>query len=96
MLNPDNTKLYSPQANVDYAVVPAEAEVGEMPLNFKAEHNGTYTLNFTAEEVSFSYLHLIDNLTGADVDLLSTSNYTFSALTTDDASRFRLVFTSGD
>lgn len=95
MLNPDNTKLYIPQANVDYAVVPAEAEVGEMPLSFKAEHNGTYTLSFAAEEVSFSYLHLIDNMTGADVDLLSTSNYTFSARTTDYASRFRLVFATG-
>ena len=95
MLNPDNTKLYIPQANVDYAVVPAEAEVGEMPLSFKAEHNGTYTLSFASEEVSFSYLHLIDNMTGADVDLLSTSNYTFSARTTDYASRFRLVFATG-
>ena len=95
MLNPDNTKLYIPQANVDYAVVPAEAEVGEMPLSFKADHNGTYTLSFASEEVSFSYLHLIDNMTGADVDLLSTSNYTFSARTTDYASRFRLVFATG-
>ena len=95
MLNPDNTKLYIPQANVDYAVVPAEAEVGEMPLSFKADHNGTYTLSFASEEVSFNYLHLIDNMTGADVDLLSTSNYTFSARTTDYASRFRLVFATG-
>ena len=96
MLNPDNTRLYIPQANVDCAVVTAEAEVGEMPLSFKAEHNGTYTLSFAAEEVSFSYLHLIDYITGADVDLLSTSNYTFSARTTDFSSRFRLVFAADD
>jgi hypothetical protein len=38
------------------------------------------------------YLHLIDNLTGADVDLLQMPEYTFTAKTTDYASRFRLVF----
>jgi hypothetical protein len=37
------------------------------------------------------YLHLIDNLTGTDVDLLYTPNYTFTAKTSDYASRFRLV-----
>jgi uncharacterized membrane protein len=38
------------------------------------------------------YLHLIDNMTGNDVDLLSTPSYTFEATTRDYASRFRLVF----
>lgn len=41
-------------------------------------------------------LTLIDNLTGAHVDLLSTSAYTFEAKTTDYASRFRLVFSAND
>jgi hypothetical protein len=41
-----------------------------------------------------AYLHLIDNLTGADVDLLATPSYTFAAKTTDYASRFRLVFSN--
>lgn len=68
-----------------------------------------------------NYLHLIDNLTGADVDLLvpaapevpelvegveghagdgasagSATSYTFTAKTTDYASRFRLVFSAND
>ena len=38
------------------------------------------------------YLHLIDNLTGTDVDLLATPSYTFEGKRTDYASRFRLVF----
>jgi len=65
-----------------------------MPINFKAEEDDTYTLSFTAEEVSLDYLHLIDNLTGANVDLLQTPSYTFEARTTDYASRFRLVFSA--
>ncbi|MBR5910882.1 MAG: choice-of-anchor J domain-containing protein [Bacteroidales bacterium] len=94
-----NATVFFPQDGKDYGVMYAEAQ-GEMPLHFKAEKNGTYTLGFTTEDVSFGYLHLIDNMTGTDVDLLATPSYTFDARTTDYASRFRLVFsangTNGD
>ena len=90
-LNPSHTKIYIPQNGMDYAVVHAQAE-GELPVNFKAENNGRYTLSVDIEKVSFDYLHLIDNMTGADVDLLATPTYTFNARTTDYASRFKLVF----
>ena len=92
--NSNHTKLYIPQDGVDYAVVRA-AEMGEMPVNFKAEKNGTYMLSFTTSNVEFGYLHLIDNLTGADVDLLVNPSYSFEASTTDYASRFKLVFAMG-
>ena len=65
---------------------------GEMPVSFKASENGTYTISTNAENVEMNYLHLIDNMTGADVDLLATPSYTFDARTTDYTSRFRLVF----
>ena len=94
-INPSHTKLYIPQDGNDYAVVYSKENVGEMPVNFKAESNGTYTLGFNTENVEFSYLHLIDNMTGADVDLLANPSYSFSAQTTDYASRFRLVFATG-
>ncbi len=90
-LNPSHTKIYIPQNGMDYAVVHTQAE-GELPVNFKAENNGRYTLSVDIEKVSFDYLHLIDNMTGADVDLLATPTYTFNARTTDYASRFKLVF----
>lgn len=90
-LNPSHTKVYIPQEGKDYAIV-RSATQGELPVNFKAEKNGTYTLSFSNEEVTFNYLHLIDNLTGADVDLLQQPNYTFDSRMSDYASRFRLVF----
>ncbi len=90
-LNPNHTKVYIPMEGKDYAVVYADA-AGTMPVNFKAETDGTYTMNFNTEEVSFNYLHLIDNMTGTDIDLLATPTYTFNARTTDYASRFKLVF----
>ena len=102
----NSTKIYIPQDNRDYAVVSAENE-GEMPVCFKAKENGIYTLTVNPEGVEMSYLHLIDNMTGDDVDLLSARDrgsspamrtegmsYTFTAKTTDYASRFKLVFAS--
>ena len=93
-LNPNHTKVYIPQDGKDYAVVNAKT-AGEMPLNFKAENDGTYTLSFNAKEVTFNYLHLIDNMTGVETNLLETSSYTFDARTTDYESRFKLVFAVG-
>ena len=90
-----NTKLYIPQNGKDYAVVNAESQ-GEMPINFKAAENGTYTLSINADGVAMDYLHLIDNLTGNDVDLLETPSYTFDATTSNYASRFKLVFSTSN
>ncbi len=90
-LNDNSSKVYFTEGNKDYAVVSAEAQ-GEMPVYFKAAENGTYTIDFSMDNVEFSYLHLIDNKTGNDVDLRQTPSYTFEASTIDYASRFRLVF----
>ena len=103
--------LSIPQNGTDYAVVFSQP-VGELPLNFEASENGTYTLSFENATEGLVYCHLIDNLTGADVDLLTPAGfplykggqgdsnaprqaeYTFTAKTTDYASRFRVVFAS--
>ena len=103
-LNRNSTKLYIPQGGTDYAIITSNGQ-GELPLNFKAETDGTYTITVDVDHVEMAYLHLIDNLTGADIDLLSTQNviagedpqspalsYTFTAKTTDYESRFKLVF----
>ena len=95
MLNPNNTKVFIPVEGKNYAVVRNEAQ-GEMPVNFKANENGTYTITVNAENVETNYLHLIDNMTGANVDLLQTPSYSFEAKTTDYESRFRLVFASNN
>ena len=95
VLNENNAKLYIPQNGEDYAIANAET-TGETPLNFKATRNGEYTLTVNPESVEMGYLHLIDNLTGNDVDLLATPSYTFSAKTDDYASRFRLVFSAAN
>ena len=95
-----STKIYIPQDGTDYAIACAES-TGEMPVNFKAETDGTYTISVNVDNVEMGYLHLIDNMTGADVDLLvpelveGPGSYTFTAKTTDYESRFKLVFAVG-
>ena len=73
----NSTKLYIPQGNKEYAIVNVGGRDAmhcvstEMPINFKANENGTYTLSINTENVELAYLHLVDNMTGADVDLLA-------------------------
>ena len=92
-LNDNATELYMLQGGKEMAIVRAQAQ-GELPVSFKAAENGTYTLSVNPEGVEMNYLHLIDNMTGADVDLLATPSYSFEAKTSDYASRFRLVFSA--
>ena len=91
MFNENSTKIYIPQGGKDYAVVRTQAQ-GELPVNFVAEADATYTIAFNTEDVEMEYLHLIDNLTGDDVDLLSTPSYIFEGRYSDYPSRFKLVF----
>ena len=90
-INNNNTKLYIPQGGKDYAIVAGDS-YGELPVHFKASENGFYTIAANLENVELKYLHLIDNLTGADIDLLEDESYTFNAWETNYESRFRLVF----
>ena len=110
-LNENSTRIFATEDAQDWAVavIASEAKQSsrtEQPVNFKAAKNGTYTLTVNVENMDLDYLHLIDNMTGADIDLLTPAgvpplqrgqggfNYTFTAKTTDYASRFRLVFSS--
>ena len=91
----NSTKLYITQNNTDYAVVRSEGK-GELPVGFKAESNGTYTLSFTSEGVGFTYLHLIDHMTGAEVDLLAgdsaSATYSFESQAGNFAKRFTIIY----
>ena len=88
-----NANIYIPKNGKEYAIAYCDKQ-GEMPLNFKAAKNGEYTITVGPENVELNYLHLIDNMTGADVDLLASPEYTFTAKTSDYASRLRLVFSA--
>ena len=86
-----DTKIYIPQNDGDYAIVSSNSQ-GTMPVNFKAKEMGMYTISVETEGIDLSYLHLIDRLTGEDVNLLIDSKYSFIASNSDMESRFILSF----
>ena len=86
----NRTKLFATRDKEELAIVVCEDD--EQAVNFKAANNGTYTISMKLQDVEADYLHLIDNLTGNVVDLLTTPTYTFEARTSDYPSRFRLLF----
>ncbi len=98
IFNESTCKVYIPRGGKDYAIFAYTDKIGEIPLNFKATRNGEYAISVNPDGTEFNYLHLIDNLSGADVDLLvpnpneGPASYTFTAKTSDYASRFKLVF----
>ena len=71
----NSSKLYITQGGKDYAIVSvgrdAARHVSTMDVNFKAKENGEYTITVNPEGVEMAYLHLIDNMMGMDVDLLT-------------------------
>ena len=90
----DAPMLYLRQDAKDYAIAhyAADATVGEVPVFFKVQANGKYAISVANSGLEFDYLHLVDNMTGTDIDLKGVNEYTFTANSTDYAARFKLVY----
>ncbi len=93
--NKEKTHLSFCQDKQDYAVV-YKLDQPSLPIQFKVTEKGTYTLSIESNLLGLDYLHLVDHITGADIDLLATPSYTFEASIDDYASRFKLVFQPTD
>ena len=63
-----------------------------VPVWFDAADDGVFTMSWNTQNAAFGYMHLIDNMTGADIDCLESDSYTFESHVTDMSARFRLVF----
>lgn len=87
----NSTKLYIPQKGTDYAIA-FSYRIGELPLNFKAQETGVYTLNFNGDNMTA--VSLVDMIEGAIIDLSVNDTYTFIGTSADRADRFKLVFSS--
>ena len=84
-----HTKVYVPQEDGEYAVVNG-SETNIIPVNFKASELGVYKFSVRVDNTNISYMHLIDKVTGEDVDLLIDDTYTFVGTTTEREDRFIL------
>ena len=79
--------LFIPQNGENYAIANMSDNTEAFNLNFKAATTGKYTLKYNAKG-EFSYLHVIDRLTGADTDMLLEGEYSFIASNNDNDARF--------
>ena len=76
----------------DYALVFTQPGLEYANIRFSCDEDGEYTMTWNTQNGEFSYLHLIDNIMGTDIDCLSKSEYKFTAHASDYNSRFRLMF----
>ena len=84
--------IYAHYEDRDYAVAFTKPGVGVVPIRFETSEDATYTLTWDIENGSIPYVHLIDNMTGIDIDCLTDTVYRFTSTTNDYKSRFKLVF----
>lgn len=81
--------LYFQQDGLNRAIGTAATSC-QMPLHFTTTENGSFVLTVTPDNADIRSLYLVDNLTGADINLLASPSYAFSATTADYPSRFKL------
>ena len=84
--------LYTHYEDQDYAIAFTLPGIDQVGVRFETDEDATYTMTWDMENGEFSYLHLIDNITGSNIDCLQAREYRFSSKTTDFKSRFKLMF----
>ncbi len=85
--NAEAPMIYIPRDDENYAIAMMDDDVNIFGLDFKANTMGKYTLSYKTQGV-FSYLHVIDRLTGEDVDMILEGEYSFIGSPTDAENRF--------
>jgi hypothetical protein len=88
--------MYAYHEDEHFQILFAPVGVSMVPVHFAVRENGVFTMNWNTLHGNFTYLHLIDNLAGVDVDCLTADEYKFEGKTTDYKSRFKLVFKCDD
>lgn len=84
--------IYCHYEDEDYAIAFTQPGLEEASIRFATAEDCAYTMKWNTQNGEFDYLHLIDNLTGLDIDCLTTEKYIFFSKTSDYKSRFRLKF----
>ena len=80
-------QIYIPKDDENFAIATMADNTQSFNLNFKAMTMGQYTLSFKAKG-EFNYLHVIDRMTGEDIDMLLEGEYSFIGSPQDNEARF--------
>ena len=85
--NAEIPMLYVIDNGQRFAIADVNDDANAIYLGFEAKTRSQYKLSFKADG-DFSYLHLNDNLTGNDIDMLLENEYSFFGTPQDIDSRF--------
>lgn len=85
--NRNAPKVYFMRNGLKYGILSYDNDEYNIPLYFKANAMGKYTIKLDYEG-TYNYLHLIDKLSGSDVDMLLEKDYEFYAGINDYHDRF--------
>jgi len=94
--NTETPALSILQDNDKFAIAHVEEDCESVDIYFDNRRASTFTLVVNPMDWEGHYLHLIDNITGADVNLLRTPIYTFETTGKEYPLRFRLVLQGTD
>lgn len=89
-INEDIPMVYIRHDDESFAIATMGEGTRMFDLCFKAKTTGRYTLSVKPEG-EFRYLHLIDRLTGEDIDMLKGQEYSFVASISDNEERFSVL-----
>lgn len=85
-------QFYAHHEDGDYAIFFAREGMRQVPLYFETDVDDTFVLTWDTQNGQFHDLRLVDNITGANVDMSQNGQYVFQSSATDYKSRFKLVF----
>lgn len=85
--NSDVQMVYIKQNNEDYAIATMSDDTKSFDLCFKSKTIGQYTLKYKTHG-EFNYIHVIDRMTGEDIDMLVEREYKFISAPKDSENRF--------
>ena len=89
-LNKEAHEVYVIDNETKYGVATMNDDVTTIPVGFKANTMGQYTISAEAKDCKFNSMTLTDKMTGVKTNLL-TDSYTFMATTNDNPNRFTLT-----
>ena len=93
-----NFSIYLPSLSVlidgeEFAIAHVAEGAKMVDVRFENVQEGSFVFDVTTEGLDLDYLHLIDFVTGAEVDLLQSPEYAFTATGEEPQDRFGLLFT---
>lgn len=93
--NEEAPMLYINDNGEKFASANMSDDIKVISLDFEAKKMGKYTLSFKANG-DINYLHLIDRMTGNDIDMLIEEDYSFISSSNDNVDRFIVKFDRDD